>query len=351
MKNKIIIISLIIISLILVTLYIMKKRPEKINYKKTEINIITSLEDKTYENTIWCGTFNILWNELKNKYVKQDIKFKNNTKMVDNLNLGTFTSKNINDENYIIFAEKTSKELKEKIKKAIKDKFNETSDVLDDLSWNNYSGNDLTLYTMLKKEFEFPNEFYQIISDETKETENIKYFGLTKNSDEKLHEQVEVLYYENDSNYGVKLLTKTSDEIILIKGIKKSTLKETYDELQIKIANQKNKKFKSEDTLKIPNLNFKIKTSFKELINKPFQFSNGEEYEITEAIQTISFELGKTGGKIKSEGGAGIKNTSLDENEGRNFNFDKNFTIFLKEKNKQLPYFGAIINDVEKFNQ
>ena len=44
--------------------------PAKVN---TKLNIVTSLEDEITSNTAWCGTFNLIWNDLKNDLAKQDI--------------------------------------------------------------------------------------------------------------------------------------------------------------------------------------------------------------------------------------------------------------------------------------
>ena len=35
--------------------------------------------------------------------------------------------------------------------------------------------------------------------------------------------------------------------------------------------------------------------------------------------------------------------------EERNFDFDDEFTIFLKEKDKSKPYFSALITDITEF--
>ena len=108
----------------------------------------------------------------------------------------------------------------------------------------------------------------------------------------------------------------------------------------------------SGEELKIPNINFKIKEEIKEVENKPFYFSTGEEYVIDKAIQTIEFELDKKGGKIKSE--AGMTNRALSiqmEQEKREFSVDNTFSIFLIERGKDTPYFAAKISDITKFQK
>ena len=67
-------------------------------------------------------------------------------------------------------------------------------------------------------------------------------------------------------------------------------------------------------------------------------------------MQTIEFELDEKGGKIKSE--AGMMNREmalLPAEQERKFYFDDEFTIFLKETDKEKPYFAAKIQDITKF--
>ena len=88
-----------------------------------------------------------------------------------------------------------------------------------------------------------------------------------------------------------------------------------------------------------------------ELENKNFQFSNGDEYYIEKALQTIEFEIDKKGGKIKSEAGMMVNKAAIIADEPREFLVDDTFTIFLKEKDKELPYFAARISDISKVQE
>lgn len=107
--------------------------------------------------------------------------------------------------------------------------------------------------------------------------------------------------------------------------------------------------FSEMDRLQIPNIDFNQKEEFTELENKTFLFSDGEEYEIEKAVQTIKFSLDEKGGKIKSEAGMMAKNTAILAPGGpREFIVDDTFCIFLKERNKDLPYFAAKISDISQ---
>ena len=192
-------------------------RKYEVNYEDTEMQIVTSLEDKITQNSVWCGTFNLIWNDLKNDLAKQDIIFKEQTESVNNLNKGTFSIKDISEESYYKVYGTPNKELKEKIEKAIRTKFNETSDILNDFNWEDAGETDYFLYAMLKKDFKFEKVFTELENGKFGNYENIKYFGINEQTEEQVRNQVKVLYYESKDNFAIKLTTQGNDEIILSK--------------------------------------------------------------------------------------------------------------------------------------
>lgn len=315
----------------------------------TDINVALTMDDKIENNTVWCGTFQLIWNDLKNDFAKQDIEFTPQLEVVKNLNKGQFNTSKISDNSYYKAQGIPTEKLKAEIEKGIKDKFNETSDILDGFDFDGNPDKYL-LYAMLKKEFKFNKQFEELENGQFGAYENVKYFGTKENNSEELREQIQVLYYKSRDEFAVKLLTKQNDEIIIAKGIDKDTFNETYKEIQDKQNSYDGEKeFLKTDTLKIPNIDFKTEKEFKELENKPFKISDGNSYIIEKAIQTIQFELDKTGGKIKSEAGMGIAKTALIREEPRDFSVDNTFTLFLKENDKDMPYFAAKIENINQF--
>lgn len=364
MKNKIsIIVGIVIIIIIIIGLVIYSTnkddiKPEEQKYSssssefKNNMDVVLSLEDKINENSIWCGTFNLIWNDLKNDLAKQDIVFNPQPDIVNNLNKGTFTSDNLSENSYYKTYGTPNIELKEKIEKEIKDKFNETSDILNDFDWENASPESYFLYAMLKKEFEFPKVFTELENGDFGNYTNVKYFGINNTTENEVRQQVEVLYYNNPEDFAVRLLTKEADEVIIAKGANGETFGEIYELLKQRDEQYDgNKSFSENDTLKIPNIKIKEKEELDELENKNFQFSNGDEYYIEKALQTIEFEIDKKGGKIKSEAGMIANRSAIIADEPREFLVDDTFTIFLKEKDKDLPYFATQISDISNVQE
>ena len=315
------------------------------------ITTTLTLEDNIQNDTIWCGTFQLIWNDLKNDLAKQDIVFTPQLEVVENLNRETFKTSDISEEYYYKKIGTPSLALKAEIEQAIKDKFNETSDILDDFEWENRDPKDYFLYAMLKKEFQFEKAFEQLRNDTFGEYENVKYFGIKSSDKDELRRQVNVLYYNTEDDFAIKLNTKQVDEVILCKNPEGKTFNEIYQNIKNKENNYTGKKYLIEgELLKVPNIKLKEKTEFTEIQDKPYEFSNGDIYSIEKAIQTIEFELDRTGGKIKSEAGMMNKaESAMPIEEPRKFYIDDTFAIFLIEEDKHVPYFAGLINDITKF--
>lgn len=325
---------------------------EKETFNTEGVTTTLTLEDEIQDDTIWCGTFQLIWNDLKNDLAKQDIVFTPQLKVVENLNKETFRVNDLSDKYFYKKIGTPSISLKKEIEQAIKDKFNEKSDILNDFEWENRDPKDYFLYAMLKKEFQFEKAFEELDNGKFTDYENVSYFGIKKSSEsEELRNQVKVLYYNSKDDFAIKLITKQEDEVILCKNPKGNTFNEIYKNITTQESKYKgNKNFQEGELLKVPNIKMNEKTEFTEIQNKSFLFSNGESYHIEKALQTIQFELDKTGGKIKSEAGMMVKyESAIMIDEIREFAIDDTFAIFLIEKGKDKPYFAGKINDITKF--
>ena len=353
MKKKIIIIvMLLVVILCLVYFFILKN---KRNIKDTEgVVVLPTMNDKLSGDSTWCGTLQLVWNDMVDELLEGNIP-KEESEVIANLNKMDFTTMMISEEYYYKkFGLKTIS-LKKEIEKGIKDKFNQTSDILDSFSWDddNLSKNNdrYFIYTMLYREFEYNKKFSVLANDKFGNYDNIKYFGINKKSTDEVRNQIEVLFYNTKDDFAVKLHTKSNDEVILYKSPKGSTFNEIYDNMVLESNNYKgNRNFNKKDEFKAPFINFNVKKEYNELSNIVFTSKSGNEYMIDTAIQTISFALDEKGGRIKSEAASDIKTTAMpNEEEKRYFNVDNTFALFLKEEGKDRPYFAAKIDDIRKY--
>lgn len=270
MKKKILIITIVLVILFggIYLAFISKKQHN--NTQTTGVLVVPTFVDRVDHDAAWCATFNLIWNDLKDDLVKQDIKFNKNNIYVDNLNKELFKESDIsNDYYYKVYGKKTL-ELKSKIEKNIKDKFNQTSDILDKFDWSDDSldnnSNSLEryiFYTMLYREFKYKTEFMKLDEDKFNDTKNIKYFGF-KDNKESYKNQINIIYYNNEDDFAIKLTTTSNDEIIINKNPKGDTFEEIYNNIITTGSNYKgNKEFTKSDNFKMPYINLNVLKNIK----------------------------------------------------------------------------------------
>ena len=356
-KNKIITIVFVVLAVVsLILIYIFRIRKNNQSIPVTEgVAVVPTFDDEISSDSSYCATFQLVWNDMKNNIIKKDIVFNPEEIMATNLNKESFTEDMISDSYYFkAFGPKTIK-LKEEIVNGIKEKFNQTSDILDDFDWGEDAIDDPDLrryffYTMLYREFEYKQKFTVLENSNFGNYEDVKYFGVTSNSSSEVKNQIIVLFYNSKDDFAIKLTTKSNDEVIFYKNPKGKTFNEIYSNMTNDTNKYTgNKNFSNNDTFKAPMINFNVKREYNELQNKPFYDDENREYVIEKAVQTINFKLDEKGGKVKSEAAIDTNVTSAPVKESRYFDVDDTFAIFLKESSRDMPYFAARIDDIKKY--
>ena len=71
---------------------------------------------------------------------------------------------------------------------------------------------------MLKKEFNYLEKFSELPDDTFDNSEEkVKYFGIGVSTSKDASKNVEILFYNSNENFAIKLKTKENEEIILYK--------------------------------------------------------------------------------------------------------------------------------------
>lgn len=373
MTKKIKVLMIIVILIIIFIIgFIVINKVNIVENKETKlqqesgITVVPTMRDTTTANSSWCGTFQLVWNDMKNEVVKKDIIFTPQEEMATNLNKEEFTQDMISDKYYFkIYGLKTLS-LKEKIENEIQKKFDQKSDILGDFGWSeseldNSDNQDMRryfFYAMLYRKFEFLQEFDKLKNEKFGDKyNNIEYFGIDENTKNSVGNQIDVLYYNSRDDFAIIINTKTDDEVIFCKKPQGTTFKEIYENMNEEADNYTgSKSFKGIDEFKAPKLTFNEKREYTELQNKSFETADPyyDSAEIEKAIQTIKFSLDEKGGEIKSEVAIDMKMhpTSIEikpKEEPRYFYVDNTFSIFLREKGQEMPYFAGRIDDITKF--
>lgn len=305
------------------------------------------------ENRVWVGTFQLAWNELMEQIVKGSVEFEGSTPLlVKELNKQAFKATDLSEDSYYTTSGKVSPELKIAIEKAIKEKFNEKSDVLNSLNWTPAPEKYL-VYSMLKKDFKFLTAFDKLKPAKFgSKRGKVDYFGIDKNSNKALDRNVGVMFYNSSNDFAIKIFTKGKDILYLYRTDDNKSFDKLYSDMFAKRSKYKGPfDFKSDDEFKVPNISLYSEKSFDEVAGKQIK---GTDMMIDKALETIDFKMDNEGVKLKSE--AVIMTTLCalpfeEKVQPRKFYFDDTFVLFLQEIEKDSPYFALRVKDVQQINK
>lgn len=321
--------------------------------KADAVILATMNDDLSQGNTLWVGTFQIVWNEVIDNLIHHPIEFVNGTTITaQNLNKREFNKTDISENSYYTKYGVVSPQLKKEIEKGIKEKFDETSDILGAFDFT-YDPMKMFFYAMLKKDFKFLEPFDKLSDGVFGQIspEKIKYFGINSDSDSKLYQNVSVLFYNSENDYAVKLNTKTSDKVILYRTDEIKKFNEYFEDVKTKDKAFNNRKyFGNYDRLKVPDISLYLMTSFRDVEGRDIKNS---DFRIDQTIETIDFKMDNEGVKLKSEAAIMMKANAMPgpRPQIRYFYFDKDFVLFLIEDGKDVPYYAMRIVDVSSLNK
>ena len=335
MKKKIIFIFFTILVLILTLIVLVNGYS-----KKDETKVLENSQD-----VIWSGTFQLAWNELIESCGTK-VVFNDDISFVRTLNDKWFTKDMIDKNDYYIMVGETNFALKDKIKEEVKEKFARNDKTI--LNKMNFSDNKgITIYSTLNKTFDFINKFDELSNSRFGNSkENVKYFGINNKSDESLNNNVEVMYFDySREDYVIKLKTKSNEEVLLYRCDINKPFDVLYNEIEESSKNFKgDTEFLEHDQIMIPYINLNVLIKYSELCNKVIKGTDGKF--IRNAIEDVRFSLNENGVNLKSE--SVIQATMMSSyKDARYFLFNNNFVLFLKECDKEKPYFGIKIKDTE----
>ncbi len=273
--------------------------------------------DENTANNIWVATFELAWKELAQKVGENgQIQLEENSQIAKELNQSDFSKNMLSEEDYTI-----------------------------NVSENDSQGYDI--YAALNKNLNFlypfdnfNNYYNKTFADSD---EYIKYFGINSGTSEDANENVEVLFYnQRGEDFAIILKTKEGDEIILYRTNDKKSFDEYYDDIASKVKEYKGEKqFGKNDELIVPYISVNGRISYNELLGKFIKNTNG--MYIRTADQDVCFNLNERGCNLESK--ATVVTGKYADAEKRYFEFEDTFIIFMKEKDRDIPYFALKVDN------
>jgi hypothetical protein len=297
-------------------------------------------------NVLYCSTFQLSWNELKN-LMKGDIKLSSNPETATYLNKSLSTKNDISENSYIAVAGYKKNNVEGIINDQLSSKFNNSEKV----DFSGLADDDIIAYSYLYKNLQFEDEFESLKTPmyfhEGKSGVEVKAFGIKEYSskNEKMGEQVELIDYKSDKDFIVRLKTKAeNEELILAKVNPEDTLLQTIESVNNRTLNGKKEALVEKDVLMIPKFSFKVNHSFSELKEGKIVNDGFSDYRIAEAMQDMTFVLDERGAILEAKGSLylakGIPNS-------RRLKFDRPFLLLMKEKGAAYPYYAMWIENTE----
>jgi len=320
------------------------KEGQFIDFQNTIIIPHKNLEIQNNKNIIYCSSFEISWNKIRDEILKSPVLLDKHVAWVDYLN--KLPKNNSISSDYIsAIVGFVKDDILSKIQSELKEKFN--------FHYNpDYELNETDILSVayLKKEIKFYKALNEDFGDEKllfNGTTDVDFFGVSHGTEDPTYKsKLRVHDYINKDDFIFEIETKSNkDEVYFAKISPELTLEETYQKV-IERINKNNLEFLGHDEeVRIPYIKFFIKKEFNEVEGAKILNEDFNNYFIGRAIQIINFDLNESG--ITVESIAETYSSLCYIREPKKLIFDKPFLIIIKEKEKEEPYFLMWINNTE----
>jgi hypothetical protein len=308
------------------------------------------------KNNIWCSSFQLAWNEMKDTIVKGPIVATGAEVLSWLMNSARQSKTDLLENSYYVAAGSVAEGIIQKIQSDMARKFPDapkpTFDPRDALIAYAY----LEVYVKFKEPFDENERSLPFMDSAGKQTQ-LKSFGITQShspNNKKIIEQVDLLFCtldqkDNMTEFALDLCKFTQPYQVVVAMIDpKGTLQQTFETVQEKIKLFPDQQIKphyrrlqSGEILMVPELFWQINHRFTELLNKPIRGFD----TISEAFQMIRFRLDRSGAILKSE--AKLAALSAESEPSRLFVLNKPFLIYLKKRDAQQPFFVMWVDNAE----
>ena len=311
------------------------------------------------KSAIWCASFQLAWNRLRDDVAREPIHLANAEDVADRLNRAGSSEADLESDSVYAAAGFARDGIVKRIRSEISARFPRVAapelPVTPD-------GAVAYAYLAASAKYEHPyfeNDETFLFRDKAGRETPVGSFGIRKKDDYSYHqlrEQVHILYEDPESTGResevaefIVDLCKTSDpyQVVVARIDRKQTLAETLEDIQRKIALPKRPSLDSQlhprDTLIVPNMAWRITHHFRELEGRDRSFQNPalQGLHIDAAIQTIQFRLDRSGAELDSEAKIYVKPGAS------YFHVNRPFLVYMVKRGNQRPFFVAWIENTE----
>lgn len=313
-------------------------------------------------NVIWCATLAMAWNMLAEDVIGETIVMPDAGEAAELLNNTRVGEEVIDPETYYATAGMATGELIEQIGSEMADRFPEVT--LPAMQ----PSESFLIYSYLAVIMNFPNpyevlEYGMRFTDSAGSRTYVNGFGIGPDDEgadaDDIRAQIGVLFYYHDEEdpesvdeFAVDLWVDSSPyQIVLACFERRESMAATFDHV-MELAGEfpegeEYRSFHDDDTLKAPDLWWKISHHYEEIENRPLHNESFAGHFIADALQNIEFKLDRKGVILRVEtvflgaGSAGPVPTA------RDFIFNRPYLIYLKKRDADHPVFAMWIDNTE----
>ena len=313
------------------------------------------------KNVIWCASFQIAWNHMRDDVVKAPLQIQNAEEVAGRLNRGKQSEVDLPTGTYYAAAGFAEKGVAEIIREKMAEHFPAVP-----APPLHESGKGIIAYAYLEAQAKFEIPYFQLgegmrFRDSTGASARVSCFGLAHRHEYayyKLRGQIEVLRlrkdWEADSleppGFVLDLCKESVPNQLLLASIeRKGTLSETLAFLEEKIGKETGgdfasaKEFGPRDELMVPDMVWEVLHHFRELEGEDKRLANTgfDGLYIAEAAQTTRFRLGRGGAELASEA------KLLFQPIPTYFLLNHPFLVCMRKRGSKTPFFVMWVDNAE----
>ena len=352
------------------------KRPRAVDsadLKQTSVVATVDCPVPEHRNVIWCSTFQMAWNRLKNDIISEPVNIIDVEELAARLNHVKVSETDLEEESYYATAGFVGKGIIEQIHKEMKKRFPSEPVPVFIKSYRTMPDAAIA-YSYLNVDIRFKYPFYTNDRAFTFEDSNgmrtdvTSFCNIAKgwgSNSEQVYKQVDILYYKHaeqpsDVEFVVDLCKYTSPyQVVLGRVPRRNTLGETVTAVEQKISEFKNDPYYEQrrklqtpelspgDILIVPDVLYKLTHHFTELQGKGLGNRQWQGYFILEARQMIDFALSRTGVTVKSWA-APVAGPAGRPPQPRRLYFNRPFLVYVKKRMPDhSPFFVMWVDNAE----
>ena len=311
------------------------------------------------KNVIWCASFQIAWNHLKDDIIKAPIILTDYQMVADRLNCKATADTDLPPNSYDALAGFVRRGIIDRIRQEMIDRF-------PGVALPDFPGttdiNSFVNYAFLRVNTHFPIAFSEntqkfVFTDSHGHGTPVTSFGICGEKDEgKLRAGVNFLYYQADNilydtatdEFAIDLCKDTPIQIILAHIKPAASLAKTLEQLEKKIASPYGEGYKLRgittyhSLVIVPVLSWTISHHYQNLLNNPLLNHEFSGCRIADARQDIQFKLNREGDDLPTA--ADITTWGCTRED---YLFNHPFLICIKLRGTPRPFFVMWVDNAE----